>query len=88
MEYFKDLSLDTCFSYTVKEGQKTEAKDYLQPLDNKRAITSNLRNEDCKVIPSWYLILLEQQGKTSAYTLQSKTLYILFMHFGHFAQNI
>lgn len=49
-EFFEDLSLN--LSNTIKEDQKTETKDQLNPSDNKGTVTFSLRNEDRKIIPS------------------------------------
>lgn len=70
MELFKDLSLDLSHTQT-RRVKKLKLRSILI-LDIIKGQYHQISEIMTVIITSWSLILLEQQGKRSAYTLQSK----------------
>lgn len=70
MELFEDLSLDLSHTQTrTVRKLKLRSILILEIIKGQWHQISEIKNV---IITSWYLILLEQQGKRPAYTLQSK----------------
>lgn len=70
MELFEDLSLDLSHTQTrMVRKLKLRSILILEIIKGQWHQISEIKNV---IITSWYLILLEQQGKRPAYTLQSK----------------